>query len=60
MKIEKRKVSSAIAVTLGITASFALSACDDSTSATGDAVTPDNNTPNSVESIPGSAAVTSH
>ena len=55
MKIEKKKVSTAITATFGIAAAFTLNACDDSTSANGDAVTPDNNTPNSVESVPGSA-----
>lgn len=54
MKIEKRKVSSAIAATLGITASFALSACDNSSSPTSDQVvepTPDSvNSPETISS----------
>ena len=60
MKIEKRKVTSAIAATLGLTAAFTLNACDDSTSASsdqgGDTVTP--NPESSAQVEPGSSAVT--
>ena len=60
MKIEKRKVTSAIAATLGLTAAFTLNACDDSTSASsdqgGDTVTP--NPESSAQVEPGNSAVT--